>query len=170
MPGLEVKGLDSAIRDFQTGGAKTEIVIGGITRKWAEATHREARRRAPSDLGTLPSSIYLKMTKGGIGYTVKIGSDEEHAHYMEYGTGRMGDPEVTHKSEHWPPWRALEPWARRHGFPPGGGYLVARAIGLRGGLRPRRFLRGAWDKTKRMLTATGDREALDKSIRYFAGT
>jgi len=169
MPGIEIKGLDEAIRDFDSAGAKTEIVIGGLTRKFGEAVHREAVRRAPSDLGALPSSIYLKLRKTGFAYEATIGSHLPQARYMEYGTGRRGDPEVSHKSEHWPPWRALEPWARRHGFPPGGGFLVARAIGLRGGLEPRRFLRGAWEYGKRILTPTGDREALDKAIRFLAG-
>ena len=45
-------------------------------------------------------------------------------------------------ARHWPPSDALELWAKRHGFGEGGGYLVARAIGLRGGLTPRRYLRG----------------------------
>ena len=45
---------------------------------------------------------------------------------------------------HFPPSDALERWASRHGFGPGGGFVVARAIGRRGGLKPREFLTGAF--------------------------
>lgn len=58
---------------------------------------------------------------------------------MEYGTGRKGDPEVSHKKSHWPPAAALDLWAKRHGFESGA--AVARIIGRRGGLEPRSFLR-----------------------------
>lgn len=57
----------------------------------------------------------------------------------EYGTGAVGDRAVSHVARHWPPGDALGVWAGRHGF--SSGYAVARAIGLRGGIEPRRFLR-----------------------------
>jgi hypothetical protein len=59
----------------------------------------------------------------------------------EYGTGRVGDPAVSHGGGHWPPGDALQTWAGRHGF--ASGYQVAAAIGRRGGILPRRSLRDA---------------------------
>ena len=46
-----------------------------------------------------------------------------HNSFVEFGT-----------SPHFPPLAAMQPWARRHGFPPGnaGAYLVARAIAQHG--------------------------------------
>ena len=68
----------------------------------------------------------------------KGGSNVKYAPYMEYGTGRLADAEGGGGGgRHWPPAQALEGWASRHGFGPGGGFLVARAIGRRGGLKPR---------------------------------
>lgn len=61
----------------------------------------------------------------------------------EYGTGAQGDPAVSHEAKHWPPGDALDVWAGRHGF--ANGAAVARAIGMRGGIEPRRYLRDAMD-------------------------
>lgn len=63
----------------------------------------------------------------------------------EYGTGRMGDPIVSHAGGHWPPGDELSVWASRHGFASGG--QVARIIGMRGGIEPRRYLRDAFTES-----------------------
>lgn len=64
--------------------------------------------------------------------------------YMELGTGiPAGNPKV-----HWPPAAALEVWANRHGTT---GFLVARAIGRRGGLKPRKFLQKAFDQNREKI-------------------
>lgn len=64
----------------------------------------------------------------------------------EYGTGSAGDPSVSHMASHWPPGDALGVWAGRHGFD--NGFQVAAAIGKRGGLEPRRYLRDAFQSAK----------------------
>ena len=78
-----------------------------------------AKQRAPVDTGRLRSSIVtiLQPRKVSIGPTV------QYAPHVEYGT-----------RPHWPPQGALQPWARRHGFPTGsiGDFLVRRAIARRG--------------------------------------
>jgi len=104
----------------------------------------EARKRAPVDRGPLRASIAHKVDPSAVPLFVEIGhltdSAAPYAPYMEFGTG------LVHDHPSWPrrvpmvPPRALEGWARRHGANP---FAVARAIPRRGGLTPRRYLRGA---------------------------
>ena len=64
---------------------------------------------------------------------------------MEYGTGLLAEGPNASGKRHWPPPSALDVWAKRHGFPSGA--VVARMIGFRGGLTPRRYLRDALQKS-----------------------
>lgn len=113
------------------------------------AIENAAKDRAPSDMGRLKSSITHTWDKLATPpLEAFVGTNVEYAPYMEYGTGRMGDPAAPyqHKSGHWPPGAALEVWAHSHGFQ--SGYQVAAIIGKRGGLKPRRFLRDGFDAAK----------------------
>lgn len=113
-----------------------------------------ARQGAPVDNGLLRARIVTEVdraeppTFGKVGF---LNAREGSAHYMqaramEFGTGRMGDSEVSHKATHMPPGDALDVWAKRHGFE--SGWQVARIIARRGGLRPRRFLRNAIEQSR----------------------
>jgi hypothetical protein len=85
---------------------------------------------------------------------------------MEYGTGKAGDPAVSHKGSHFPPSAALNLWARNHGIP--SGYLVARAIARRGGLRARRWLRDVPTQAKTRIVS-GALSQLAKEINQIWG-
>jgi hypothetical protein len=67
------------------------------------------------------------------------------ANVLEHGTGLLSEAPDSKGGAHFPPWGeanpGLEAWAASHGLP--NGFVVARAIARRGGLRPRRFLREA---------------------------
>ena len=107
----------------------------------------EARQYAPVDTGHLKNAIASEVDSSPTPRWARVGFLNASpgsplwfkARAMEYGTGRVGDPEVSHKSSHWPPGAALDRWAGRHGFASGG--AVAAIIGRRGGLVGRRFLR-----------------------------
>lgn len=106
---------------------------------------RDAKVLAPVDTGRLRASItpdvQLEDKTDVVGV---VGSNLTYAPYMELGTGiPAGNPKV-----HWPPASALETWAKRHGTT---GFLVARAIGLRGGLKPRRFLQKAFEQNQERI-------------------
>ncbi len=101
-----------------------------------------ARVKAPVDTGLLRSSIAHEVEKAQVPSWAKVGSKLHYAPYMEYGTGTMSDAPGAHGGAHWPPGAALNLWASRHGF--ASGAQVAAIIGLHGGLRPRRFLRNAF--------------------------
>ena len=77
-----------------------------------------ARRHAPVDQGRLRNSIGVE-TSGR--RERRIGPNAEHGPFVEMGT-----------RPHFPPPAALEGWARRHGFGPGGGFLVAKKIAATG--------------------------------------
>ena len=102
---------------------------------------RDAKILAPVDTGRLRASITPEVLTSRFRKVRGIvGSNVLYAPYMELGTGTfVGRP------AHRPPSAALNLWAKRHGIP-GGGYVVARGIGLRGGLKPRRYLRRALEQ------------------------
>lgn len=106
-----------------------DLLAGPVRRFLARSAHlveAGAKEAAPVDTGRLRSSIATR-----IGPTrALVGSNVVYAPFVEFGT-----------RPHWPPLSAMQPWARRHGFPPGtvGAFLVARAISQRG-TRPQPFL------------------------------
>jgi hypothetical protein len=144
--------IDKPLRDFFE---RISVTVQG-----------EARQGAPVDRGHLRNAIQYEIDRDRPPLWARVGlvnarpgSPLWHkGRAMEYGTGRVGDREVSHKSGHWPPGPELEIWARRHGFD--SGYQVAEIIGRRGGLKAHRFLRNAVDKSmgsiKRSLNRLGD--------------
>jgi hypothetical protein len=106
----------------------------------------DSKRRAPVDFGRLRASITHRVDDQPMMLSVDIGvigssGELPHAKYMEYGTG------LTHDHPNWPrrvhvvPVGALSNWGpvRRNLVSAG---AVATSITRRGGLKPRRYLRG----------------------------
>jgi len=113
-----------------------QMVMGPIRsflQKSGFTVEGQAKENAPVDTGRLRSSITSRVAE----HQVFIGSNVEYAPYVEFGT----DP-------HFPPLDAMQPWARRHGFPAGrsGAFLVAQAIARRG-TRARAFLKPALESS-----------------------
>jgi len=109
-------------------------------RESALMVERDAKIAAPVDRGNLRNSITSEIRATQHEALGIVGSNVKHAPYMEYGTGTF-----VGKAPHYPPMSALRVWARRHGMHP---FLVARAIGRAGGLKPRLFLTGAFEKNE----------------------
>ena len=128
----------------------------GPLREFLEAAalgvERDAKKKAPVDTGRLRSSITHEVEDT----LARVGTDVDYAAFMEYGTGTQTDGPGG-GGRHWPPTAGLDPWAARKGLDP---FLVARAIGRRGGLVPRRYLRGALEENlgriKRLLGKMGE--------------
>lgn len=97
----------------------------------------EAKKRSPVDTGRLRASIGSVVDVPGA--RAIIGTPVEYAAFVEFGT-----------RPHWPPVAALQPWARRHGFP--NAFLVARAIARRG-TRAHPFMGPALAHSKARITA-----------------
>ena len=107
--------LRGAVRQFLT---KSIILIEGNIKK-----------ETPVDTGRLRASITHKVEP----FRAIVGTNLAYSPHVEFGT-----------RSHWPPLAALQPWARRHGFPAGrqGAFLVARAIARKGTRARRMFQKG----------------------------
>lgn len=111
-----------------------------------------AKRGAPSDRGQGRASITSEVEERGSNVIGVVGSPMIIMAYQEFGTGLLAEGPGAKGKRHWPPAAALDVWAQRHGFGKGGGYIVARIIGIRGGLKPLRFFRTAIkDNTQRVI-------------------
>lgn len=107
-----------------------QFILGPLKEFFAKSTlaiEAEAKERAPVDTGRLRGSIQSRLQPT----RAFVRANVQYASHVEFGT-----------RPHWPPLEALQPWARRHGFPAGrtGAFLVARAIARRG-TRARPFMR-----------------------------
>ena len=160
---ITVKGLAQLRRKLtpELVGEPLRVFFEKSTRKMQE----RAKRNAPVDTGRLRNHITQKVDGSRVPEWAWMGVDAPkgstvwfQARAMEFGTGRRGDPAVSHKSGHFPPGPALDVWARRHGFE--SGWQVAKAIAKRGGLAPRRYLRDALQQSmsdiRRFATQMGN--------------
>lgn len=147
---VSIKGLDAALKKLSP--ELWEKPFDAFLKRATIQVQGVARQKTPVDTGMLRNRLMADVTAG----TGKVGfldaSDGSELFYqaraMEFGTGRMGDPEVSHTATHFPPPAKLDAWAARHGF--ASGFIVARAIARRGGLKARRMLR---DGMKESLSA-----------------
>lgn len=139
------------------------------------AVQSRARPLTPVDTGLLRNRLMTEVDSsappewGQVGF---LGASEGtglwfQARAMEYGTGRMGDPEVSHSPGHFPPGGALDTWARRHGFE--SGWAVAKIIARRGGLRPRRMLRTGLREAMGEVQSALDRLSAEIAGRWQGG-
>lgn len=91
-----------------------------------------AQDKAPRWDGALVNSIRAEFDSGTPVRWAKIGTNMNYAPFVERGT-----------RPHWPPVRAIAPWARSKGLNP---FAVARAIS-RKGTKPHPFLEPALDES-----------------------
>lgn len=130
---------------------KNKLYVQGPVRnflnRWGITVVNIARPLAPSNKGQIRSQLTHEVDSNKFPKWSRAGTNVDHAIFMEGGTGILSDLPGGKGGRHWPPANALEEWARLHGVP-GGGAAVARAIGRRGGLRPRRFLRTGFEQAE----------------------
>lgn len=115
---------------------------------------RDAKIKSPVDTGRLRSSItgevFTRNALFGHELIGVAGTNLKYAPFMEMGTGTF-----VGRKPHRPPVKYLEQWARRHKT---NAYVVARAIAMRGGLKPRKYFQYAADqnrdKIKKMIEDT----------------
>lgn len=136
-PGIHIEGLDRLLRKL--GPALVREPLRRFLERGAIVVQGHARERAPVDTGLLRSDIAYELDPADVPSWARIGPNVFYAPYQEYGTGLLAEGPGAAGGRHWPPGEALSAWAERHG---GNGFAVAAAIGRRGGLRPKRFLRG----------------------------
>jgi hypothetical protein len=143
---ITIKGLAGLKRKLtpEMIGEPLRVFFTHSTRRMQE----RAKRNVPVDQGDLKHEIKQKVDDARVPGWAWMGVDAPEgsvtflkARAMEFGTGSRGDPAVSHKATHFPPGPALDRWAHIHGFESGA--QVAKIIGRRGGLEPRRYLRDA---------------------------
>jgi len=140
---IKIEGLEGLQRALERAPVEANQALRNAMQRSTYRVQAEAQKRAPVDPGRLRASITTSVETMAEGIEGRVGSAVFYSPHMEYGTGTQADGPGGTGRRHWPPGAALDVWAKRHGFGEGGGFLVARAIGLRGGLKPRRYLRGA---------------------------
>lgn len=126
------------------------MFVRGPLRDFLEAAslrvEARAKEKAPVDTGRLRNSIGREVET----YRAIVGTNLAYARPVEFGS-----------KPHFPPLSALQPWARRHGFPKGnaGAYLVAGAIARRG-TKAQPFLIPALEQSARVI-----QRFLDQAVR-----
>jgi hypothetical protein len=136
---LDDSMLDKPLRNFFN---RATITIQGRARTNAPVgTSGQLRNFIVTDVDQSHPPLWAK-----VGVMAGDGKMLQKARAMEFGTGLLAEGPNAKGGRHFPPWGArnpdLELWAKRHGFP--NGFVVARIIGRRGGLKPRRYLRDAF--------------------------
>ena len=150
---IRIEGLEQVLANMNY----QEIVAGPLhdfLLRSALTVEAESKQLAPVDTGRLRASIKTEVEplKATIAPTVHYGA------YVEFGT-----------RPHWPPVSALEPWARRHGFPTvGGAYLVARAIS-RHGTKPHPYMRPGAEAAEPAIQGYAEAMANEIETRWPSG-
>ncbi len=139
-----VEGMDEVLKRFRD--PRVQAIAKKHMTDALIAVEGPAKIKAPVDTGRLRASITHEVQSIGGDMLGVVGSNLEYSVHMEFGTGTQSD-QPSGKGRHWPPAAALDLWAQRHGVA-GGGKAVAYFIGRRGGLKPHKFLRGAWEETE----------------------
>lgn len=148
-PNVRIQGLDKVIAALDLDKPAVEV-LEKVVRSAGEMVAGEARRRAPVDVGLLRSSINVITQIHEQTVTASIGTNvarngQPYGAFMEYGTGLVHDHPSWPRKRHVVPPAALMGWAERKGR--GGTYhdafVIANAITRRGGIKPRRYLRGS---------------------------
>jgi HK97 gp10 family phage protein len=97
---------------------------------------RDAKIMAPVDTGRLRASITPQVVSSGNVVQGIVGSNVKYAPFVEKGT-----------RPHWPPFRALAGWARRHGMNEA---QVWFAIGIKG-TKAHPYLQPAFEKNEQKI-------------------
>ena len=141
---IKFKGLDQIMRR-----AKPEILERPMVRFFERATitvENRAKRKVPVDTGRLRASLGHGVDRRRpVPRHGAVGTSVFYAPFMEFGTGLLADVGGGTGRAHFPPPSKLERWARRHGR---NAFAVAKGIFERGGLKPRRFLRDAFEESR----------------------
>lgn len=149
---IQVRGLDQIVRALDLERDAVDVLREYIDAA-AKVVASEARRRAPVDTSLLRTSINDQVKVEGQKVTASIGTNvrkngKPYGAYMEFGTGLVHDHPSWPRKRHVVPPAALIGWAERKGR--GGTFhdaeVIADAITRRGGLLPRRYLRGSLEQ------------------------
>ncbi len=154
---IEIRGLEELKKKLSGGGPFRRNLLSAPMRKGLEriggAGELIGKREVPVDKGDLRRNITHEVDKKNPPEFVRIGND------LKYARPVHGDFNETRSRTrpHFPPIKALEGWARRHGIPV---FALQRAIGRRGTpFNP--YLTRTMDKLKGIVRSTMGKVASD---------
>lgn len=124
--GIKIEGLAELEGRFRDAPGVVESEIKRAMNRSVQRVLADVKRETPVDTGRLRSSITGRTEGSGAEIRGIVGTNVKYAAYVEFGT-----------RPHWPPIKALEVWARRHGTT---AYQVALGI-ARHGTRAREMFR-----------------------------
>ena len=167
---FDVVGLDKVMDMLHKFNKQTQIEIKNEVAASALKIQSDAKKNAPVNLGKLRQSIYLTSDiKSDYQYKFTIGSSENYAPYVEFGTGgKVSIPKGfesyaaifknSSKGKFKDMVLSLTEWVQKKGIASGKqtksvAYMIALSI-LRKGLRPQPFLIPAFELEKIKLKAT----------------
>jgi len=132
---IKIEGLDKLLKKVDP--KLLSKPLRNFFQRSTIAIQNRAREKAPVDTGRLRAGIATEVDHSSPPKWGKVGTNVKYAPFVEFGT-----------RPHWPPPGVLQPWARRHGFPPGarGDFLVRRAIAQHG-TRARPYLTPAFEES-----------------------
>jgi len=139
----------------------------------SEAVAGQARTRTPVNNGALRASITAQyQATGPVSVESSIGTNLSYAPYMEFGTGLVHDHPSWGRKRHMVSYKVLIPWVKRKfgvGDKQATGFAIAIAKNImkRGGLLPRRFLRGSLEAFEPRIKA--DAQKIVSAIKREAG-
>jgi hypothetical protein len=140
---LDTTGLDAALK--QLDSRQVYVALNLWFKRGAEYVQGELKARAP---GQLSKKTYIRYDTMRPPRWARISVKSPLAWLIEGGTGSVGDPAFKHVARHWPSTPGI---MTATGLPAPQAFLVARAIGLRGGNPPRPFIKPTYDATKARL-------------------
>jgi hypothetical protein len=157
---VQVDGLPELIRALRNNAGAGQALAQGLNAIGLRASS-ESKRAAPTGVSSkLKNSITFEVDRSHLPTFVRIGTiggeRVDYAAYMEYGTGLVHDhpnwprrPHIVPTGRRTPP--GLKLWAKRKGQDP---YTIAGAINAKGGLEPRRYLRGPFERDRAQYVRT----------------
>lgn len=101
--GMDIKGMESLqlMLSHLTSPETAKRATARGLKKGAKLVENSAKLLCPVDTGQLRNSIHTTVGNDG----AIVGTNVEYAPYVEYGTGRKGDPSVPHRED----WEGMAP-------------------------------------------------------------
>ncbi len=90
---VRIEGLTSLMAKLQHLGGNVDGAIDKGLARAAQKIKADAKRNCPRDTGRLVNSISSEKIADK---AYAVGTNVEYAVFVEYGTGRRGNPEVAH--------------------------------------------------------------------------
>lgn len=149
---MSVKGLKEVLQSLKVFGDVATKEIGETTQNVAKEIEADAKKLAPSNLGTLRKTIHNEKVDE---LNYKVVSPADYSAYVEFGTGKKVSvpSELSELASKFKGkgggfekgLQSIKDWCRNKGIDESAAYPIFMSI-LRNGIRPQPFMYPAWKK------------------------